>query len=160
MSVPVGITVPKLLPVTGTFAPAFAVYYTVLNFRVSLIRLAEKTALGDSPKTSSGGSEGKPADHSRHSDLFVACRAQSNFADNVPFALILAAIAELNGANRRVMTASLAALLLFRILHVELGMRMKNAIGSGRRVGYVGTTGFLIGMSSYAAYLVKSYWGF
>lgn len=132
-------------------------YYALLNLRVSLVRQAEKTPLGDSAKSSGG--EGRPAE-SCSGDLLVACRAQSNFADNVPFALLVAAFAEANGANRRILTGSLAALLLFRILHVEFGLKDKSTLGLGRPVGYLGTLGFLTGMSSYAAYLVKSYWGF
>ncbi|KIW15342.1 hypothetical protein PV08_05388 [Exophiala spinifera] len=151
------VPVPKLLPVTGTFAPAFVVYYVLLNLRVTVLRFSERTSLGDNSKTADG--EGKTA-NTGPCNLLVACRAQSNFADNVPFALLAAAFAELNGANRRVLTGSLAALLFFRIIHVEFGLKNPNALGLGRKVGYLGTLGFLTGMSSYAAYLAKSYWGF
>ncbi|KAK5209568.1 hypothetical protein LTR96_000359 [Exophiala xenobiotica] len=157
MSIPVGITVPKMLPVTGTFAPAFAAYYVLLNLRVSLVRQNEETFLGDQTKTSMG--QGKPTETGA-GDLLVAARAHSNFVENVPFALLMAAITELNGGNRRALTASLAALLCLRIAHAEFGIRMKDSLGWGRPVGYFGTLGIVAGMSSYAAYLVKSYWGF
>jgi uncharacterized membrane protein YecN with MAPEG domain len=32
--------------------------------------------------------------------LYVSTRAQMNFAENVPFVMVLALLAELNGANR------------------------------------------------------------
>jgi uncharacterized membrane protein YecN with MAPEG domain len=77
----------------------------------------------------------------------------------VPLALLLASIVELNGGNRKVLNGSLGALLLLRILHVELGMLDPNASSNGRRIGYYGTLGFIGGMAGYATYLVKDYWG-
>ena len=82
-----------------------------------------------------------------------------NFAENVPLALLLAAAVELNGGSRRVLTSGLSALLVFRILHVELGLMAKGYIGLGRPVGYWGTVGTIAGFAGYAAWLVKSYWG-
>ncbi|KAI1617310.1 membrane-associated, eicosanoid/glutathione metabolism protein [Exophiala viscosa] len=146
MSVPVGITVPKLFPVTGAFAPAFAAYYLYLNLQVSAVRSHKETYLG-----SKGDDDQK---------LLVADRSHGNFVENVPMALLVAAIAEANGGNRRTITGSLAALLLFRIVHVELGLKSQGSLGWGRPIGYFGTLGFVAGMSGYAAYLVKSYWGF
>lgn len=77
----------------------------------------------------------------------------------MPLALLLASIVELNGGNRKVLNGSLGALLLLRILHVELGMLGPNASSDGRRIGYYGTLGFIGGMAGYATYLVKGYWG-
>jgi hypothetical protein len=59
-----------------------------------------------------------------------------------------------------VLSGGLAALLLFRIIHVELGLRGDNAMAPGRLTGHAGTLGFLAGMSAYAVYLVKGYWGY
>ena len=75
-------------------------------------------------------------------------------------ALLVAAIVELNGGNRKVLSSGLAALLLFRILHVEYGIRSRDANAPGRLIGHLGTAGFLGGMSAYAVYLVKGYWGY
>ncbi len=80
--------------------------------------------------------------------------------ENIPLALLTAAIVELNGGNRKVLNGGLAALLLFRILHVEFGLRSAEANAPGRLIGHFGTVGFLGGMSAYAAYLVKGYWGY
>jgi len=77
----------------------------------------------------------------------------------VPLALLLASIVELNGGNRKVLNGSLGALLLLRILHVELGLMGPGSMSNGHPIGYFGTLGFIGGMAGYAAYLVKGYWG-
>ncbi|EXJ92468.1 hypothetical protein A1O3_01019 [Capronia epimyces CBS 606.96] len=159
MSVPVGITVPKLLPITGTFAPAFGAYFVLLGLRVSLARQSTHTLLGDRTAPEKAASDPKPKPLSTD-QLLIATRAHANFVENVPLALLVAALVELNGGDRRILTGSLATLLFLRIAHVELGLRAKNALGLGRPVGTLGTWGFIAGMSSYAAWLVKSYWGF
>ena len=63
---------------------------------------------------------------------------------------------EMNGGDRKVLSGSFAALLLFRILHVELGLKGEEARGIGRPLGHFGTVGFTIGMAGYAAYLGKT----
>lgn len=78
----------------------------------------------------------------------------------MPLALTLAGVAELNGANRKVLNYALAALFVLRVAHVEVGLKGKDTVGLGRPVGYYGTQGFLVGMAGYCAYLVKGYWGF
>lgn len=92
--------------------------------------------------------------------LQIDIRAHGNFLENVPLALTLAAIAELNGANRRVLNAALAALFAFRIMHVELGLKVEGAMGRGRALGFFGTQAFLTGIAGYSIWLVKGYWGF
>jgi uncharacterized membrane protein YecN with MAPEG domain len=77
----------------------------------------------------------------------------------MPLALFLGAVVEMNGGNRKVLTGSYAALLLFRILHAEFGIKGPNSTSIGRVIGAAGTLGFITGMSCYAAYLVKGYWG-
>ena len=85
--------------------------------------------------------------------LLVARRSHGNFIENVPLALLMGAIVEMNGGDRRVLSGSFAALLLFRMLHVELGLRGENAMGPGRSIGHMGTMSFTLGMAGYAAYL-------
>ena len=77
----------------------------------------------------------------------------------MPFALALAAIAELNGANRKVLTGALSALLAFRILHADFGLRATGSMGNGRPIGYFGTLGVIGSLAGYTAYLGKGYWG-
>jgi uncharacterized membrane protein YecN with MAPEG domain len=96
--------------------------------------------------------------------VFLANRCHQNFTENVPLALFIGSVVELNGGSRKALTGGLAALLLFRVLHVELGLRSKDSkgtagLGVGRIVGHFGTLGFLVGMSGYAGWLVKGYWG-
>lgn len=96
-------------------------------------------------------------------DLEVATRSHANFAENVPLAFVLLAIAELNGGNRKVLTVMMSALLVFRVAHVEAGLTVKGKWGDcgiGRPIGFVGTQAVLLGMSGYTASLVKGYWGY
>jgi uncharacterized protein len=89
----------------------------------------------------------------------LAGRCHSNYIENVPLALLMGAIVEMNGGNRKALTGGFAALLLARILHVELGLKSENAMGTGRPVGHVITLSFITGMGGYAAWLVRGYWG-
>ncbi len=117
------------------------------------MRVDKKRSIGSKP--SEVDTEGNKPD-----PLEVAIRSHANFVEYVPMSLMAAAIVELNGGNRKILNGGLAALLLFRILHVEFGMRATDANSPGRVIGHAGTAGFMIGMSAYAAYLVKGYWGF
>ena len=92
--------------------------------------------------------------------LFVASRCHQNFVENVPLAFLLAAVVELNGGNRKVLTGALSSLLALRILHSEFGLLGKGAMAFGRPVGYFGTVGIMGALAGYATYLVKGYWGF
>ena len=112
-------------------------------------------------KTSIGSKTSKATAASHEVDpLEVAIRSHGNYLENVPLALLTAAVVELNGGNRKILSGGLAALLFFRILHVEFGLRGAGARARGRLIGHVGTAGFLGAMSAYAAYLVKGYWGY
>ena len=84
----------------------------------------------------------------------------ANFLENVPLALLFAGIAELNGADRKILNYSLAALLLFRIGHVELGLKGPKTLGAGRPIGYWGTQAVIAGLAGWGGWLVKGYWGF
>ena len=64
--------------------------------------------------------------------LLLDTRAHNNFIENVPLCFALAAIAELNGANRKVLNYAMAALFVLRIVHVELGLKGKDTVGLGR----------------------------
>ena len=91
--------------------------------------------------------------------LSIAARAHGNFAENVPATLLLAAVVELNGGDRRVLNWALAGLMAFRIAHVELGLRGKeDGVGPGRIVGHLGTQSIMVGLAGYAAWLIRGYW--
>ena len=119
-----------------------------MSARAVAQRLKSEKYMGDSTGKQNGD------------ELFVAGRAHANFAENVPIALFLASVVELNGGNRKALSWSLAILLLSRILHVELGLMGPGSMSTGRPIGYYGTMGFIGCMGGYAAYLVKGYWGF
>lgn len=80
--------------------------------------------------------------------LHTAIRAQANFLEYVPLALILAGAAELNGADKGKLNIALGALLAVRIAHVEVGLLWKKtpAAGYGRHLGFwfVATLLFLL----------------
>lgn len=99
--------------------------------------------------------DSKCADNPR---LGPAIRAQSNFAENVPLALALAAVVELNGGSRKALANALSLLFVFRVVHAEFGIMAQRSAGFGRPVGFFGTQALLIGLGGYAGYLVKDYW--
>lgn len=68
--------------------------------------------------------------------LHTAIRAQANFTEYVPLALILASITELNGANKSVLNGALGMPLACRIAHVEVGLLWKGTGGYGRHFGF------------------------
>ena len=135
--------------VTGTWTLPFAGYLSFLAHRVVLDRLRTEKWIGDRSEP------GDAADR-----LEIDGRSHKNFLENVPLAFTLAAIAELNGANRKVLNYALAGLFAVRILHVELGIKRPEAMGNGRPIGFWGSQAFIVGIAGYSAYLVKAYWGF
>ncbi|EFQ90521.1 hypothetical protein PTT_12894 [Pyrenophora teres f. teres 0-1] len=85
-----GVPMPLLAPATATWAAPFAAYYIFLQNRIVYQRITTKTVIGDKVKDSKGDVD----------PLYLATRAQLNFAENVPLILGIALLAELNGANR------------------------------------------------------------
>ncbi|KAL8685709.1 MAG: hypothetical protein Q9218_007588 [Villophora microphyllina] len=151
-----GVPVPKMLPVTGTWTLPFTAYLLLLSNRVVYQRIKNKQFLGDRLKPE----DTKATDNTNPDPLYLENRCHQNFLENVPLAFILTAIAELNGANRTVLNYAMAALFALRVGHVELGLRGKDAMAPGRLMGLLGSQGFLGGMAAYGTYLVKGYWGY
>ncbi|MCP1337452.1 MAPEG family protein [Futiania mangrovi] len=87
--------------ITGLYAGALALLHLVLTFRVINARERFGVALGD-------GGQGP---------LVRRIRVQQNFAEHVPFAVLLIGLAELQGAPWWMVHAAGAALLLGRIAH-------------------------------------------
>ncbi|KAF2871015.1 membrane-associated, eicosanoid/glutathione metabolism protein [Massariosphaeria phaeospora] len=143
-----GVPVPLLAPATATWAAPFAAYYLFLQGRIVYHRLTTKTGLGHQIDAANGNTD----------PLYIANRCQVNFVENVPIALIIALLAELNGANRTYINTGLGVLFALRVSHAELGLTIQNGLGLGRLVGFYGTQAFIAGFASYAAYLVKDYW--
>ncbi|KAK1987708.1 membrane-associated, eicosanoid/glutathione metabolism protein [Colletotrichum cereale] len=153
---PIGLTTfPRLLPVTGTFALPFTLYYAFLSLRVVGERLKDKHYLGEN--SSKPGADTQTHDANK---LYLASRSHVNFAENVPLAFVLATLIELNGGNRKTLGWLLGSFLALRVFHAELGIMRPQGMGSGRPVGYFGSIGVLGTLAAYGAYLTKGYWGY
>ncbi|KAI1105183.1 membrane-associated, eicosanoid/glutathione metabolism protein [Jackrogersella minutella] len=144
------------LPITGSFALPFTAYYIFLSARVVAARLKQGIAIGDqtpSPSSSFTTTTTSGGIHTTRDPLRLAARAQQNFAEYVPLALILAGTAELNGGAPHTLRAALSALLACRVLHAELGIMAADAMGYGRPVGFYGTLGVMAWLGGWGAWL-------
>lgn len=90
-----------MLTITAITASVLAFYFIRLALDVITLRRRHKVSLGD------GGIE----------DIRRAMRAHGNFAEYVPIALLLMALAELHQAPRPLLIAVGVALLAGRVLH-------------------------------------------
>ena len=123
-----------VLPVTGTFAIPLVVTSSLLSLNVVKTRIDLNTWQGDKTITS-GGKESagiKQPDGNSYDPLLMATRVHANLVENMPITLILAALAEINGADRKKLTTVLAAFTLIRISHVvglTQGTQLFRAIG-------------------------------
>ena len=124
----------KMLPVTGTFAIPLVVTSSLLSLNVVKTRIDLNTWEGDKTITKDGKeSEGiKQPDGNTYDPLLIATRVHANMIENLPLTLVLSAIAELNGADRKKLSTVLAAFSVLRILHV-VGLTKSNQLS--RAVG-------------------------
>ena len=90
-----------MLLVTSIIASVLTIIFIKLSFAVIGLRRKNKVGLG------SGG----------HADLERAIRAQGNFAEYVPFGIILIACLELNGAPWWLVALPGIALIIGRLIH-------------------------------------------
>ena len=120
-------------------AGACGLLYFVLSFRVVQLRLAHKVNIGD------GG----------HDPLHARIRAHANFAEYVPFILILMGLIEGRTGLNSTLTATGIVILLVRIAHaIGMGRPAPNPF---RMVGAAGTWIVLVGLSIWA--IVLAYQG-
>lgn len=125
----------KLLPVTGSFAAPLIGLSSLLSFNVVQTRLAVNTWEGEST-IGGDGKKVKQPDGNEYDLLLIATRVHANAVENIPVTLVLAALAELNGADRRKLTAVLATFSVMRVLHVVgLTKGVQLARGSGEFEG-------------------------
>jgi len=89
------------LPVTALYAGLLALYFVWLATRVIKARRLYRVALGTG----------------QHRLVERAMRAHGNFAENVPLALLLLALAEMNGLPIWALHALGVALVIGRVLH-------------------------------------------
>ena len=92
-----------MLLITSIIASALTIIFIKLSFAVIGLRRKNKVGLG------SGG----------HEDLERAIRAQGNFAEYVPFGIILIACLELNGAPWWLVAITGIALIIGRLIHAK-----------------------------------------
>lgn len=111
------------VPITALYAALLGIVTLVLQMLVGRERLETDVSLYD------GG----------HESLAVAIRRHANFTEHVPFALLLLALIELNGAPAGWLHALGAALLVARIIH-PFGLRFHESRVPARFVGALATT--------------------
>jgi uncharacterized membrane protein YecN with MAPEG domain len=90
-----------MVPITAFYAGLLAIVLVVLGFQVGRLRLRTGISLYD------GGDKA----------LAVAIRQHANFIENVPLALLLMMLAELNVTRVFILHALGATLLVARIVH-------------------------------------------
>lgn len=106
------------LEITAIYAALLGLLFLLLSVLVTKHRLRAQVSLGDGGDTRLG----------------QAIRAQANFAEYVPIALILIALAEVAGASDILMNSLGGGLLLGRLLHAW-GMNQPRAIHLTRKIG-------------------------
>ena len=116
-----------MLSITAIYAGLLGLLLVVLSFGVIRERLRHQVSLGD------GG----------NADLQTASRRQGNFVEYVPLALLLIAIAEVNGAPSGLVHGLGATLVVGRVLH-PLGLAAEFGVRVPRLVGTVATFGVII----------------
>ena len=108
------------MEITALYAALLGILLILLSFAVSKNRIRAQVSLGD------GGD----------ANLAQAIRAQGNFIEYVPIALILLGLSEATGSSAMVVHALGASLLLSRMLHAW-GMNQPRAISNARKFGIV-----------------------
>lgn len=117
--------------IVAYYAAILAVMFVVLAIRVIKARYRAKASLGD------GGDEG----------LTRAIRVHGNFAEFVPFALLLIALAEMNGSPFWSIHVLGGVLILARLSHA---WGLTTGVLRFRQVGVIGTFIVLIGAATHA----------
>ena len=115
------------LPVTALYAGVLGLFSLYLSIRITVMRGQKKISLHD------GGDD----------ELATAIRVFGNFTEYVPFALILLALAEINGASSMMTHYLGGALVLGRVL-VLFGMDSQRLITFGRVAGMTLTWGVIL----------------
>ena len=127
-----------MLLITSIIASVLTIIFIKLSFAVIGLRRKNKVGLG------SGGNE----------DLERAIRAQGNFAEYVPFSIILIACLELNGAPWWLVVIPGIAMIIGRLIHIK-GINTPPPDFSKRVLGMKFTFFTLIGLVA-----LNLVWGF
>ena len=121
--------------VTGLYAGILGIVFIVLSMRVINNRVRAKVNLLD------GGDEA----------LRRAMRVHGNFAEYVPFALLLMALAEIQGASGLFMHVLGTGLIVCRLCHAY-AITATTGRTSTRFIGVAGTFGIIIAAGGYSIY--------
>ena len=113
------------VPITGLYAGIQAIIVTVLVFPIGRIRTRLGVSLNDGANP----------------ELTVAIRRHANWAEHVPFALLLMGLLELNAGNPTLLHGLGIALVIARIVH-PLGLRT-DKIAIPQRIAGAAITGIV-----------------
>jgi len=108
------------LPITGLYAGMLAILFIGHAINVIRMRLKFRVGIGVGEK--------------EHKPLAKMVRIHGNFAEYIPLALILLAIAELNGLGSTWLHVFGATLFIGRILHA-MGLNKSIGISKPRQIG-------------------------
>ena len=130
----------KVLPVTASFAIPLVVTSSLLSLNVVKTRIDLNTWQGDKVigKEQAGI---KQPDGNTYDPLLMATRIHANMVENMPLTLVLAALAEINGADRKKLTYVLAAFTIVRLSHV---IGLSKATQPARALGTLNIVGRLL----------------
>jgi len=123
------------IPITGLYVGVLTLFLLVLGNEVVFLRRSRKISLGF------GGDK----------DLGRAIRVHGNFAENVPFALLVLGALELSGAPVWELHAFGGTVIASRVLH-RLGLRGRGGLSVGR---FWGMTALWVAMGVGAIDLIR-----
>jgi len=122
------------MPITALFAALFGLMYVVLSIGVIRLRLSGHVSIGCG----------------ENSDLEKAIRIHGNFAEYVPFSLILLFFLEQIGISSGLVFGLCLLLMVSRVSHY-MGMKNQASLMIFRKLGMIGT--FLVILISSLALL-------
>lgn len=122
--------------ITLTYASILGLIFLFLSINVVRLRASTKTSLG----------------HGGDTDLEGAARAHGNFAEYVPFILILVGLLELQGANETLIRSLGGGLIVARLLHAY-GLISSSLPNFGRAAGAMLTWAVLLVASVMGLYI-------
>ncbi|KNE72808.1 hypothetical protein AMAG_16916 [Allomyces macrogynus ATCC 38327] len=152
----------SLLRVTPFYASILGLYNVKLIIAIIRQRMRHSVSLGDGTaqflieyfdaKEANGGVPPVPVERapfaSKYWNVTVAVRQHGNFIENVPFVLVLGALAEIaNVMPAKVLHALLGAFTAGRLFHAEFGLNGQFGLGIGRRIGMITTMAAYTGIA-------------
>lgn len=119
-----------MAPITALYAALLGIFLVVLGLLVVRTRIRERVAIGDA---------GNPA-------MLAAIRVHANAVENIPIALLLMFLLEVNGGEAWWLHALGEALVIGRLMHA-FGLFQKKNVNRWRQVGMVITWLVILALS-------------